>query len=130
MADIDKVWWTTERVVAGKKIAVGAVRGSFDEAYADMEHAYGVPAAAQLIGHLAELGTEDAMANLAAGGVTSAAASGGGFKGPANSTPGAPMCDHGDRVWVTGSSAKGPWKAWMCPAEKNDPTKCKPEWVK
>lgn len=125
MADIDKVWWTTERVVAGKKIAVGAVRGSFDEAYADMEQAYGVPAAAQLIGHLAELGTEDAMANLAAGGATSTSGS-----STPTSTPAGPRCDHGDRVWVTGSSAKGPWKAWMCPAEKNDPTKCKPEWVK
>lgn len=132
MADVDKVWWTTERVVAGKKVAIGAVRDSFPAAYEDMEQAFGVPAAAQLLGHLAELGTEDAMANLAAGGAVANYTPGtANFKGPANnSTPAGPRCDHGDRVWVTGTSAKGPWKAWMCSADKNDPTKCKPEWVK
>lgn len=40
-----------------------------------------------------------------------------------------PECDHGVRNWVTGRSAKGPWFAWMCPAEKNDRTKCDPIWA-
>ena len=40
-----------------------------------------------------------------------------------------PQCQHGPKTAKTGSSAKGPWKAWMCPAPKNDPSQCKPEWV-
>ena len=40
-----------------------------------------------------------------------------------------PECDHGVRNWVTGRSAKGPWQAWMCPAEKNDRSKCDPIWA-
>lgn len=41
----------------------------------------------------------------------------------------APECDHGERNWVTGRSAKGPWYAWMCPADKNDRSKCDPMWA-
>lgn len=64
-----------------------------------------------------------------------AASSGGGWKKPAVkqavSEPDeeGPECDHGVRNWVTGRSAKGPWQAWMCPAEKNDRTKCDPIWA-
>jgi hypothetical protein len=38
-------------------------------------------------------------------------------------------CEHGERTWVTGRSGKGPWQAWMCPADKNDPSKCDPLWA-
>jgi hypothetical protein len=38
-------------------------------------------------------------------------------------------CEHGERTWVTGRSGKGPWQAWMCPADKNDRTKCDPLWA-
>lgn len=41
-----------------------------------------------------------------------------------------PVCAHGPMEWKTGTSAKGPWKAWMCPAGKNDPYKCDPQWVR
>ena len=40
-----------------------------------------------------------------------------------------PQCQHGAKTPKTGSSGKGPWKAWMCPAPKNDPSQCKPEWI-
>jgi len=40
-----------------------------------------------------------------------------------------PQCPHGTRVAKGGTSAKGPWKAWMCPAHKDDPTRCKPGWI-
>lgn len=41
-----------------------------------------------------------------------------------------PDCDHGERDWVTGNSKFGEWYAWMCPAEKDDPSKCDPIWAK
>lgn len=40
-----------------------------------------------------------------------------------------PQCQHGPKTAKTGSSGKGPWKAWMCPAKKGDPTQCSPDWV-
>jgi hypothetical protein len=40
-----------------------------------------------------------------------------------------PSCQHGPRTAKSGSSAKGPWKGWMCPAPKGDPTQCQPQWV-
>jgi len=39
-------------------------------------------------------------------------------------------CEHGERAWVTGRSGKGPWYAYMCPADKDDPSKCRPLWAK
>ena len=40
-----------------------------------------------------------------------------------------PSCPHGPRVAKSGNSAKGPWRAWMCPAPKGDPSQCQPDWV-
>lgn len=37
----------------------------------------------------------------------------------------APECEHGERTWVD----KGAWRAWMCPAERDDPSKCDPIWA-
>lgn len=57
--------------------------------------------------------------------------SGGGNGRQATSPPGqqAPLCEHGEaRVWRTGSSAKGPWKAWMCPRDRSE--SCEPQWVR
>lgn len=39
-------------------------------------------------------------------------------------------CLHGQRVFKSGNGAKGPWAAWFCPTDKNDPNKCEAEWVK
>lgn len=40
-----------------------------------------------------------------------------------------PSCQHGSRTAKSGSSAKGPWRAWMCPSPKGDPSQCQPDWV-
>lgn len=44
----------------------------------------------------------------------------------ATSVPGGPMCQHGARVENSGRSARGPWKAWFCPLDRDDPNRCKP----
>lgn len=40
------------------------------------------------------------------------------------------QCLHGARQFKSGNGARGPWAAWFCPTDKNDPNKCEPEWVK
>lgn len=37
-------------------------------------------------------------------------------------------CMHGAMTLKTGTSAKGPWKAWMCPAPKG--SGCDPIWIR
>lgn len=44
--------------------------------------------------------------------------------------PAAPHCAHGQMQFKTGNGAKGPWKAWMCPAPKGDPSQCSPQWLR
>ena len=39
-------------------------------------------------------------------------------------------CKHGPMVPKSGTSAKGPWKAWMCPAPKGATDKCEPIWIR
>ena len=34
------------------------------------------------------------------------------------------QCKHGAMVYREGTSAKGPWRAYMCPAPKGAPDKC------
>lgn len=41
-----------------------------------------------------------------------------------------PRCVHGEREYVSKVGTKGPWQAWMCPAKKDDPTKCEPQWIR
>ena len=45
--------------------------------------------------------------------------------GPAGKT-----CKHGSMTPRTGSGAKGPWKAYMCPSPKGTPDQCEPEWLR
>lgn len=40
------------------------------------------------------------------------------------------QCKHGDMVPKSGTSAKGPWKAWMCNAPKGAADKCDPIWIR
>ena len=40
------------------------------------------------------------------------------------------QCYHGAMQLKTGTSARGPWKAWMCPAPKGASDKCEPIWVR
>lgn len=42
---------------------------------------------------------------------------------------GVPTCSHGTRVHRTGVGKNGPWTAWFCPTDKDDPNKCKPVFV-
>ncbi|MEU7830333.1 hypothetical protein [Nonomuraea sp. NPDC049129] len=39
-------------------------------------------------------------------------------------------CAHGEMVYRTGNSQKGPWQAYFCSLDKGDPNACKPVWVK
>lgn len=38
------------------------------------------------------------------------------------------VCTHGQRVHRTGTSSKGPWEAWFCPAPKG-PGQCQANFV-
>ena len=40
------------------------------------------------------------------------------------------QCKHGAMTLKTGTSAKGPWKAWMCNAPKGAADKCDPIWIR
>ena len=44
--------------------------------------------------------------------------------GPGNS------CRHGEMAFRSGTSAKGPWKGYMCAAPKGAPDKCDTIWVR
>ena len=39
-------------------------------------------------------------------------------------------CKHGVMSQRTGSGAKGPWKAYMCPSPKGTPDQCEPVWLR
>ena len=42
----------------------------------------------------------------------------------------APQCAHGIMSLRTGTSAKGPWKGWMCAAPKGVAPKCETIWIR
>jgi hypothetical protein len=44
--------------------------------------------------------------------------------------PSGKSCKHGEMTKRTGSGAKGPWKAFMCPSPKGTPDQCEPVWVR
>jgi hypothetical protein len=57
---------------------------------------------------------------------------------PVASTPAAPLavvegqapsCKHGVMSFRTGTSARGPWKGWMCAAPKGATDKCSTIWA-
>lgn len=41
----------------------------------------------------------------------------------------APSCKHGTMTFRTGTSAKGPWRGWMCAAPKGATDKCATIWA-
>lgn len=61
---------------------------------------------------------------------------GGGFNGGQRHQPTTPpgletkTCAHGEMTYRTGNGAKGPWQAFFCPLDRNDPNACKPIWVR
>lgn len=42
----------------------------------------------------------------------------------------APTCKHGNMTYRTGTSARGPWRAWMCAAPKGAADKCDPIFLR
>jgi hypothetical protein len=42
----------------------------------------------------------------------------------------APTCKHGNMAFRNGTSARGPWKAWMCAAPKGAADKCDPIFLR
>jgi hypothetical protein len=42
----------------------------------------------------------------------------------------APTCKHGNMTYRTGTSARGPWRAWMCAAPKGAVDKCDPIFLR
>lgn len=44
--------------------------------------------------------------------------------------PSGKSCKHGVMSQRTGSGAKGPWKAYMCPSPKGTPDQCEPVWIR
>lgn len=47
----------------------------------------------------------------------------------------APACYHGTKEFISGVTKSGKnagktWKAWACPADRDDPTKCEKEWIR
>lgn len=44
--------------------------------------------------------------------------------------PAGRSCKHGVMSQRTGSGAKGPWKAYMCPSPKGTPDQCEPVWIR
>jgi len=38
-------------------------------------------------------------------------------------------CAHGPMTARSGQSARGPWKAWMCPTPKGTPDQCKAQFI-
>jgi hypothetical protein len=51
---------------------------------------------------------------------------------PAGAPGAAPTCQHGTKLYKTGTSPKNgrEWSAWFCPAPGNDPTQCPKEWLR
>lgn len=47
-----------------------------------------------------------------------------------STAPTGKACKHGEMSRRTGSGAKGPWKAFMCPSPKGTPDQCDPIWVR
>jgi hypothetical protein len=49
---------------------------------------------------------------------------------PVTDAGAAPVCKHGPMTYKTGTSTKGPWRAWMCPSPKGAVDKCETSWIR
>jgi hypothetical protein len=53
------------------------------------------------------------------------------YQQPAPAPGGAPTCQHGTKLYKSGTSQAGrDWKAWFCPASSSDPSQCPKEWIR
>lgn len=91
-------------------------------AHESLQQCYDLLVAARAVGNVAAPAPVQAAATAAPVAAENAAPA-----AFANAT--VPQCQHGAKTAKSGSSAKGPWRAWMCPAPKGDPSQCKPDWV-
>jgi hypothetical protein len=74
--------------------------------------------------------------DLGGGAVASTSAAVSAISNAFNATPvaasptDAPVCKHGPMTYKTGTSTKGPWRAWMCPSPKGAVDKCETSWIR
>lgn len=127
----NRVWVSIERgsYGANKLIKFFAGGDNVDEVTAHLEAAFGPLAAANVIAHVMELGTEEAFDNLKIGGVVGDTPAAAASSAAATSTPDGPVCKHGPKKFKSGVKNGKPWSAWMCPAAQGTPDQCKPEWL-
>lgn len=110
----------------GRKVSMFFGGDTYEEAYAQLAKAFGELAADQIIGHVAQLTTEEAFDNLKTGGVVGGSVP---ATSSSNSSDG-PVCKHGPKQYKEGMGAKGKWRAYFCPAPKGTVDQCQPEWIK
>lgn len=95
-------------------------------AHESLQQCYDLLVAARAVGNVAAPAPIQATATAAP--VAQTAAPSDAPSAFANAT--VPQCQHGAKTAKSGASAKGPWRAWMCPAPKGDPSQCAPDWVR
>lgn len=130
-SSVNRVWVSMDlgNFNVGRKVSAFFGGDTFDEVHGHLTAAFGMMAADQIIGHVGQLGSEEAFDNLKAGGVVGGSVP----AAPSSTTPASadgPVCLHGPKQYKEGMSAKGKWRAWMCPAPKGTPGQCQPEWIK
>lgn len=125
---VNRVWMSVDTGSQnfGPKISFFAGGDTPDEVIAHFTAAFGGEPTDTAIGKLMSVLSADLTA--AAVGNVQAAGMVGNNQAPA-SDPSAPVCNHGAMQYKTGTSAKGPWKAWFCPAPKGDPSQCKAKFL-
>jgi len=95
------------------------------KAHDSLQECYDLIVAARAVGNVAQTPAAPVQAQAAAQPVPPAPSG-----APESfTTASVPQCQHGMKTAKSGTSAKGPWKAWMCSAPKGDPTQCKPDWI-
>ena len=127
MADnINRVWVSVERgsYGANKLVKFFAGGDTVEDVHAKLEAAFGDLAAANILAHVGELGTEEAFDNLKNAGAVS-----GGTNSSAPKNDDGPICKHGPRVFKSGFKNGKAWSGWMCPTAQGAPDKCSPEWA-
>lgn len=130
MADVNRAWISVDlgNFNVGRKVSAFFGGDNYQEAYGNLASAFGELAAAQIIGHLAQLTTEEAFDNLKQGGLVGNLAAG--DSNSSTRSADGPVCKHGPKQYKEGMGAKGKWRAYFCPAPKGTPDQCQPEWIK
>lgn len=127
-APINRVWVSidTGSQNFGPKRSFFAGGDSVDEVVAHLTDMVGAEAAGNLVSVFTQVAMLDAPDVQAIGELRSQGLI---KQNQPAADPSAPVCNHGVMVYKTGTSAKGPWKAWFCPAPKGDPSQCKAKFL-